>query len=154
MCIDAIQFSHPDADAQVSNCAAHAIFALRKQSGQPESQVLRGSHSSGGHSSSSSSSGVSGGDDTKGGSEEKPVVIPVDPKPVVVVSDSCATTNKPGVVASNAFDFQVAVGALPNPTNNVENSISALEVDFMLTNIEASSTMIPEGATVWMYASF
>ena len=105
MCIDAIQFSHPDADAQVSNCAAHAIFALRKQSGQPESQVLRGSHSSGGHSSSSSSSGVSGGDDTKGGSEEKPVVIPVDPKPVVVVSDSCATTNKPGVVASNAFDF-------------------------------------------------
>ena len=151
MCIDAIEFGHPDADAQVSNCAAHAIFALRKQqSGQHEPQVLI------------SGFNASSGDDKSSESEAKPVVVPtddtkpqiaVDPKPEVA-PDSCATNNKPGVVASGDFDFQVAVGALPNPTNNLENSISALEVDFMLMSTEASSTMIPEGATVLMYASF
>ena len=98
------------------------------------------------------------------GGENEPEVVSSDQNPEVVsdsddskpvvVADSCATNNKPGVVSGGAFDFKVAVGALPNPTSNEANSISALEVDFMLTNSEASSIMIPDGATVWMYASF
>ena len=160
MCIDAIEFGHPDADAQVSTCAAHAIYAIRTQSSHPEPQELRHSTSS---SNGKSSGGGSGGNDSSSGDEQtevlasgntKPVVVPTDNTKPVVVSDSCANNNKPGVVSSGAFDFQVAVGALPNPTASIKNSISALEVDFMLMNSEASSTIIPDGATVWMYASF